>query len=334
MIQCGLFDHLDLRDEPIGRTLKDRIEVVRIAEDAGFRAYHLAEHHGTPVGVAPSPNIFLAALAQATTRLRLGAMVYCLPLYLPLRLLEEICMLDQLSNGRLDVGVGRGASPFESAFYGITADEGTGRYVEALEVLKHGLAADHLDFKGKYFNYPKVPLMVRPVQSRIPMWCAPATEESQRFAARDGMNIMALGASDRIGAIMRSYTGIWKEVNGESAEPPLLGAYRMVVVAPSDGEAEALAAPAYADWFAKLAKLWRENNATTPFLSIGDFATARRAGMMLCGAPATVARELVGQIEECGYNYPVLQFAFGNLGHVNECRSLELFCRHVLPALN
>lgn len=67
-----------------------------------------AEHHGSPLGLAPSPSVFLAAIAARTKRLRFGPLVYTLPLYEPLRLIEEIGMLDQMSNGRLDIGVGRG----------------------------------------------------------------------------------------------------------------------------------------------------------------------------------------------------------------------------------
>ena len=72
--------------------------------------------------MAPSPSVFLAAVAQRTKRLRFGPMVYCLPLYHPLRLAEEICMLDQMSGGRLDLGVGRGISPIETGYYGVDPD--------------------------------------------------------------------------------------------------------------------------------------------------------------------------------------------------------------------
>src|SRR5262249_57513099 len=78
----------------------------------------VAEDHGTAVGMAPSPSVFLAAVAQRTRRLRFGTLVYALPLHHPLRLIEEICMLDHLSGGRVDIGFGRGSSPIELAYYG------------------------------------------------------------------------------------------------------------------------------------------------------------------------------------------------------------------------
>ena len=112
------------------------LHLFQAAEAAGFRGYHLAEHHGTPLGAAPSPGIFLAALAQATSSIRIGPLVYLVPLYIPLRLIEEICMLDNLSKGRLEVGLGRGVSPIEVAFFGVDPDD-------AMEMFHRGCGPDH-----------------------------------------------------------------------------------------------------------------------------------------------------------------------------------------------
>src|SRR5258706_6258420 len=100
-MEFGVFDHLDLGDRPHERFYRERLEIVEAYERAGFYSYHVAEHHLTPLGMAPSPSVFLAAVAQRTRRLRFGPMVYVTPLYHPLRLLEEICMLDQMSGGGL-----------------------------------------------------------------------------------------------------------------------------------------------------------------------------------------------------------------------------------------
>src|SRR5713226_7790693 len=99
----GVFDHLDLGGGPPERFYRERLEIVGACERAGFYAYHVAEHHLTPLGMAPSPSVFLAAVAQRTRRLRFGPMVYVAPLYHRLRLLEEICMLDPMSGGRLEI---------------------------------------------------------------------------------------------------------------------------------------------------------------------------------------------------------------------------------------
>lgn len=332
-MQCGLFDHLDRRDEAPAQTYSDRLRLIRAAEQAGFHAYHLAEHHGTPLGLAPSPGVFLAAVARETRTLRLGPMVYCLPLYQPLRLLEEICMLDHLCDGRLDVGVGRGASPFENAFFGVQPEQAVERYVETLEILERGLAVDELTYHGRHYDFDRVPLPMRPRQARIPFWSAPSAPEAQEHAARKGMNIMVLGASTRVREVCSSYRSLWREIHGAVPGLPRMGAYRMVVVAPTAARAEALARPAFACWFAHLSQLWKRYNATTPFLAIGDFDNARAIGMLVAGSPAEVRDRLQEQQEQCGFNYAVLQLAFGDLGHGAEMESLALFGEHVLPGL-
>src|ERR1041384_6327773 len=118
-MQFGVFDHLDRNDLPLADYYEARLKIIEAYDRAGFYAYHVAEHHSTPIGLAPSPSVFLAAVAQRTTRLRFGPMVYALPLYHPIRMIEEICMLDQMSGGRLQFGVGKGISPIEVAYYGL-----------------------------------------------------------------------------------------------------------------------------------------------------------------------------------------------------------------------
>src|SRR5580698_9994277 len=135
MMKFGIFDHMDRAGSLLGRQFEDRLKLIELYEKSGFHAYHVAEHHATPLGMAPSPSVFLAAVAQRTIRLRFGPMVYALPLYHPLRMIEEICMLDQLSGGRLDIGFGRGASPVELRFFGEDPEEAQSTYAEALELI-------------------------------------------------------------------------------------------------------------------------------------------------------------------------------------------------------
>ena len=99
----------------------------------------MSEHHSTPLNLTPSPSVFLAAAAQRTQRLRLGALVYILPAHHPLRLAEEICMLDHLSRGRLEIGIGRGASPHEIDITASILCMAQAMYVEAYTVIMQAL---------------------------------------------------------------------------------------------------------------------------------------------------------------------------------------------------
>src|SRR5882757_2889172 len=134
-LEFGVFDHLDRNDLPLREYYEQRLKVIEALDRSGFYAYHVAEHHFTPLGMAPSPSVFLSAIAQRTTRLRFGTFVYALPVHHPLRVLEEICMLDHLSGGRLEIGFGRGSVPFEISYYGQNAEERQEIYAERLELI-------------------------------------------------------------------------------------------------------------------------------------------------------------------------------------------------------
>ena len=118
-MKFGVFDHVDRGSSSLAELYESRLKLAEIYDRSGFYAYHIAEHHATPLGMASSPGVLLAAVAQRTTRLRFGPLVYILTLSHPLRILEEICMLDQMSNGRLELGVGRGVSPYEVGYFGV-----------------------------------------------------------------------------------------------------------------------------------------------------------------------------------------------------------------------
>ena len=167
-MEFGLFDWIDRGKEPLQKLYEERLRLLEAADSAGFLGYHLAEHHFTPLGMAPSPALFLSAAAQRTQIIRLGPLGYLLPLYNPLRLIEEVCMLDQLSNGRLDLGFGRGISPYELGYFGVDPTESRSIMEEALEVLVKGMTQARLTYHGKYFQFQDVPMELQPLQQPYP----------------------------------------------------------------------------------------------------------------------------------------------------------------------
>src|SRR5712692_10006081 len=145
-MKFGLFDWLDDTGRDVGETYEQRLRMLELADRLGYYCYHVAEHHATPLSMLPSPNLFLAAASQRTSRIRLGVLAYLLPFYQPLRLLEEIAMMDQLSKGRLEVGLSRGPSPYEMATYGLRMEESRAVFNEAMEIVLGGLATGQVDF--------------------------------------------------------------------------------------------------------------------------------------------------------------------------------------------
>jgi alkanesulfonate monooxygenase SsuD/methylene tetrahydromethanopterin reductase-like flavin-dependent oxidoreductase (luciferase family) len=340
-MQFAVFDHLDRRDEPLQKFYDDRLKLAAAAERLGFYAYHIAEHHGTPLGMAPSPSVFLAALAQRTSSIRIGPMVYLLALYPPLRLIEEISMIDNLCGGRLHVGVGRAVSPHESGFFGVDFEDGWNHYAEALDVITTGLYADRLDWDSARFRYEDVPIELHPMQDPVPLWCAPAQPLSIELAAQYGMHIVSLGPVARVKEISDAYREAWdthknsarRRYSAVNGGDPFIGAYRLIYVANSDAEARRTIGPAFDHWFDSIAKLWRERGGSSSLLLMDSYEKACAAGMMVAGSPETVRDALASQAEETGFDYAMLEFAFGDLGHDREMASLELFAAEVMPGL-
>lgn len=332
-MEFGVFDHMDRGDQPLGQQFRDRLELIEAYERAGFYAYHLAEHHGTPLGLASSPGVFLAAVAERTRTLRFGPLVYTMSIYHPLRLLEEICMLDQLSGGRFELGIGRGISPIEMGFYGV-GDDAQELYQEVRDIVLQGLRSDHLSFRGKHFTFDAVPLEVKPVQQpHPPLWYGVLRPDSTAWTAANKMNIVTNSIGSAVRAITDQYRAEWSRCP-HAAEPlPRLGLNRHIVVADTDQEAIEVARPAYDQWFRSLLYLWRQRNMQIPLNFPENFFEAREVGLCVVGSVATVRDVLKREIAAAGINYLLCRMAFGTLAKDVSLRSIALFEREIMPAL-
>ena len=323
----GIFDHMDRSGPDTAAFYAQRLALCECYDRLGFYSYHVAEHHATPLGLAPSPNIFLSMVAGRTRRLRIGALVYLLPLYHPLRLLEELCMLDQMSGGRLDVGVGRGISPIEAGFLGVDSAFSQAMFEEALEVITRGFTAKELDFEGRYYRFAAVPMELAPLQQpRPPLWYGISSPASAERCARAGINVLTLNPAGRTAQVLAPH---------RAAAPDLLaGLVRFIVVAGTDQEAHAIAEAAYPQWHQSFHALYRKfGRGPVQGERPKTFAGQIEAGTGIAGSPATVLEALSAQIRESGANYLVGQFAFGNMPNIEAMRSIELFAREVMPHL-
>jgi alkanesulfonate monooxygenase SsuD/methylene tetrahydromethanopterin reductase-like flavin-dependent oxidoreductase (luciferase family) len=372
-LRFGVFDHIEpIPGLRLDRIYRERLLQVEHLDAAGFYAYHLAEHHTPAIhSLAPSQNVFLAAVAQRTARLRFGPCVYVLPLHHPLRLIEEISMLDHLSSGRLEIGVGRGGV-MEAHFWGQEADPETNyaRYLETLAILREGLSHDRLRHAGRFHHFDDLPMYLRPLQQPYPpLWYMrnPVT------AAREGMHTILVGSLDGLPSAVARYRAAWNEHQGAGArtaqgDEPMIGLVVHLVVAETDEEAIALAAPAWGKYRWNLAaprRLEAERRGLTQFMQtkdgsfgfVGDrpvglparemrrdidaelerFDEQRRrphpnrlGGVALAGSPAAV-REYMDEYVASGANYFVCSFQWGDLAHEHAMRSIDLFAAEVMP---
>jgi len=334
-VEFGIFDHLDRNDLPFADYYEERLKVIEAFDRAGFFAYHVAEHHFTPLGLAPSPSVFLSAIAQRTKRLRIGTFVYALPVHHPLRMIEEICMLDHISGGRLEIGFGRGSVPYEISYYGQNAEERQQIYAERLELILKAFNSKELSFKGNYDAFDGVPLQIEPLQKpHPPLWYGAHSPDSAERAARKGLHMVTNDMPAATRAIVARYRDVWREAQGEAAPLPKMGMVRFIVVADTDDAALATARRAYLRWRHSFTYLhdMHGTQVGSP-LRAESFDALVKQGQAIAGSPRTVTAFLNPQLADSGCNYVVGQMAFGDLTLGEMLRSIELFGREVMPAL-
>ncbi|KYH01503.1 LLM class flavin-dependent oxidoreductase [Bradyrhizobium sp. DOA1] len=313
-LSFGIFDHLDADGHDVAKQYNDRLLLAEACDRLGFYAYHLAEHHCTPHGRSPAPNLFLSSVAQRTSQLRVGPMVMLLSLHHPLRAFEEACMLDHLSGGRLELGIGRGSLPVELGYFGVSAEAAPGRYAEASEILVKAMRGGSLCYEGDHFRLDDVPLTLTPYQRpHPPTWIAVNQPGSASWAAEIGANIASIGPASSVRRITDAYRSrreVRPDVNGQS---PFLGLLRMVVVGNTEADAYALAAPAYDRWLESFKFLYERNKIPTPPNLPLTFDAAIESELCVAGTASSIRHTLLNHLEEAGANYLLCQLAFGNL---------------------
>ena len=252
-LEFGVFDHIEpVEGVTLEQIYRGRLEQIERLDATGFYAYHLAEHHTPAVhSLAPSQNVFLAAVAQRTQHMKLVPCIYVLPLHHPIRLIEEISMLDNLSGGRMEIGVGRGGV-LEAYFWGQESDVETNyaRYLETLNIVREGLSHDELTFEGEFYNFDALPMRLRPKQQPYPPFWYMRNVET---AAMEGMNTVIVGSLDSFEANVRRYRDLWDQYQGPGAltlqgTEPKIGLVNHMYLADTEEEALKIATPAWEDY--------------------------------------------------------------------------------------
>jgi alkanesulfonate monooxygenase SsuD/methylene tetrahydromethanopterin reductase-like flavin-dependent oxidoreductase (luciferase family) len=232
------------RRVPIEQVYARALDRIAIMDQTGYDAVWLAEHHFTTYSVCPSVHLMALAAAQRTERLRIGTAVSLAALYHPLRLAEELALVDILSGGRLNWGAGRGFEPAEFRAFGVPHDETGPRFREAVDVVLQAWTSDRLTFHGKFWDFHDVEVLPKPMQRpHPPTWVAATSAEARSWAAAEGHRILMDPHSSfgEIGAKFDQYVTDM-EAGGfttpAAAETPMA---RLLAVAATDDEAEAVA---------------------------------------------------------------------------------------------
>ena len=325
-MRYGIFDQIEVTEQPLHQLYRERIEWVKAADQAGFERYHKSEHHMIGLDAIPTIGLFFAAAAEHTTRIRFGSLVYLLPFHHPIRLAEEICSLDHLLHGRYDVGVGRGISPPEHELWGLEAGRAKENFDESLAALRAALTTDRLTFHGDTYHFDELPIVLRPYQEpHPPLWYAGKVGP----AAAGRMSCVVGGTIPMIAAQVAEYRVACRAAGWDGGT---IGGVCNIYVAPTDDEARARVRQSWAVFTRHLTPLFRRWGLVPPNDPTlgGDIDLALQLGVVVAGSPATVREHVERFKAETGTDYLVGKFTHGDLDHRELMRSLDLFASHVM----
>src|ERR1700719_1557320 len=231
IMKFGVFDQNDRSGLPLAEQYEKRLVLAELYDRLGFHAFHMSDHHGTSLSMTPSPSVWMAALAQRTKRLRLCPLVYLLPPSHPARLYEEICLLDHLSGGRFEFGIGRGASPHELDALGIESAKAARMYAEAFETIRRCFAQEFVTTPGNFWSLTDSAVKRKPLhRPPPPMWYAVGSPDSVVWPARNGVNVVCGGPVSRVRAISDRYREERAAADHQSGAAPLIGVNRYIIV--------------------------------------------------------------------------------------------------------
>ena len=351
-MQFAVFSHIAQKSScSIEQRMQEYIAEARLADELGFDYMFTTEHHFTDrFSLSPSQSLSLALLAQATKRIRFGPMVVILPISQPLRVIEEMIILDHLSGGRLELGFGRGITPHEHTTYGIDAASDKQRFQEGLDfIMAATVATEPFSWTSEHFTYNDVQLPWQFLQQPgPPVWIPTNTPASAYEYAKRGWGSGGFGVlgADLYESVFAEYRRGWEE-SGRPHEDQRLCYLTSTIVAETDDEARDLMYLNF-DRQMDLFKLERERSRDS---TSGDARKLAESSLVrlnaltedlqrsddemrfICGSPDTVIGKIEALRDRLGFNVYIGEYSFGELPFEVVKRSYDLFASKVRPAL-
>ena len=332
------------------------IQQAQLMERVGFEYYWTLEHQGSYVGAVTSPSVFLTAVAQHTERIRLGTMIWQLPFHNPIRLAEEVAMLDHLSRGRVEFGAGVGVHEHEFIRWGMSFYDRQEMGDEAMDIIEMAWTGEPVTYHGKFYDFEEA--LVHPVPFQkpgIPIWAAVHSPRAIEFAARRNYHMAQnIDTDDSMAQKFADWRRLWKEY-GHTGPMPRQFLMRVVHVAETDAEAREEAEP----YMMESNTLGRELVAASRVgfganprgVGTEDTADIRERGrifreaarsydfwidngLALVGSPETVARRIAEGSEHIGYDHFAAKFHIGRMPHDLVEKSINLFGTEVIPSFS
>ncbi len=351
-MKFGVFYVLESPDHDYARNYAEMLEQIEYAESLGFDEVWLAEHHGTDYGSMPSPQVAAAAVAARTKRMRIGLAVSNITFDYPVRVAEDFAMIDAISNGRLDFGVGRGYQPGEFKNLGLADKQAVSREVfnEALEIIT-GLwtkpSGEGYSFHGNHFTIDNVDIRPETVQKPTPpIFVASISPETFQLVAESGHNLLVTPTLMTLPEL-KDFVIQAKRIMMSHGRDPLSLNFPMnwqMHLAESDQEALDNTKAAFEWYFDTVMDLVPQGpNVPKGYERYAELAAAakeaggltvdalREGGIVYVGTPEGAVQEIQALHEEMGLQHLICWMRFGGLEHEKVLSSLKLFAERVIP---
>ncbi len=328
-------------------TYKIELRMADLAEPLGFDSIWSVEHHFTDYTMVPDVIQFLTYMAGRTKHIKLGSMVVVLPWHDPMRAAEEVSMLDDMSDGRLILGIGRGAGQVEFEGFRLDMGESRERFIEAAELVLTGLERGYCEYNGKYYTQPRKDIRPQPFKSfKGRTYAAAISPESSEIMARLGIGILIIPQKpwEDVANELSTYRSIFREVNGAEAPPPIAAGW--VFCDRDAGRAEEMARKyigAYwksamlhynfaGDHFAKTKGYEFYGKMAEVVGSAGaDTVTDFFLNLQVWGTPRQCIDKIYDTRSKVGNDSFVGVFSYGGMPYEDSERSLRLFASEVVP---
>ncbi len=326
------------------RAYGEMMEESVLADALGYSCVWYAEHHFSRVGMMPDPLLVCAAVAQKTRRIHLGTAISIMPFHDPIRLAEQAAMVDLLSGGRLELGIGRGSQPKEFQAFCARPSESRARLQEGLHVLSRLLEGEKVTFQGRYYQCRDVEIFPKPLQKpRPPVWLAGTSPETYAYAGENGYKVMASAGFTGPDVYKQKYQLYEDALRNSGRDASRIerllvhhlhvcdkGEADKYVRLTEEGEGEYLRCRARVNQVElpeEEAKHLKRNWSYE--LSVAEIV---RGGGVI-GDPEAVAQDVCRLRDEYGVNHVILA-PWRGPDHAAVMKSLESFARDVMPLVN
>ncbi len=341
-MKFGLFNLMSLRDNPDGvrGVIANTRDMITTAESIGFDIAWFAEHHFTNYSVSVSPLMMCAHMAGLTKKIRLGAGVVVLPLYHPMRVAQEVGLVDQLSDGRCVLGLGTGYQVYEFENFSTPLKQKTDIFLEYWNVLEQAMTQGYASFEGEYIQAKHTVFTVRPVQSPMPPLFITTMDPRilKRLSQHNATPFFTAGwrGTKTLFDMVSSGREAWNAV-GLGAKPMPVALQQYIHV--TDDKAEALEAAERARFVGRMVLALRQKEVAIegtflkapPLPDEPPLETFR--DNLIIGDPHHVAERIAEEIRHVNPVHYNAFFQFGDMPIRRALRSLERFGAEVIPLL-